>query len=62
MYGISAKILSDSPYEFNKINEDTYEIIQEEEDMLRGAYKLVVEFTNTENQWKISNRILELKK
>lgn len=57
--GGPAMLLSESSYDFNKIDDNNYEIIQEEEDMLRGAYKLTVKFTMMDGQWKMSERIIE---
>lgn len=54
--GGPAILLPYSPYEFNKIDENTYEIVQDEEDMLRGPYRLTVEFKYLNNKWKMSNR------
>lgn len=59
--GAPAKILPDSPYEFNQIDDFTYEIIQDEADMMRGNYRLRVEFKYIDNQWKINDRNTEFK-
>lgn len=59
--GAPAQILPNSPYDFNQIDEYTYEIIQDEADMMRGPYRLKVEFKYLDGQWKISNRNTEFK-
>lgn len=59
--GGPAKIIPSSPYEFSKIDENTYEIIQDEQDMLRGPYRVIVEFKYIDNKWKMSDRKEESK-
>ncbi|HCX63659.1 MAG TPA: hypothetical protein DHN33_00415 [Eubacteriaceae bacterium] len=54
-----AKILPDSPYELNQVDEKTVEVVQEEENELRGAYRLIVEFSYMDEQWKISDRTIQ---
>lgn len=59
--GGPARILPDSPSELNKLDEKTFELIQEEEDMLRGPYRLTIEFKYLDDSWKMSNRKEESK-
>lgn len=54
--GGPAAIVEDAPFELNKLDEYTYELIQEEEDMLRGPYKLTIEYKYLDNTWKINSR------
>ncbi|WP_146206382.1 hypothetical protein [Streptohalobacillus salinus] len=55
-----AQLLADSPVEINEIDRHTYEVIQEEENALRGAYTLTVEFSWVDGQWKITDRTIVL--
>ena len=56
-----AQLLADAPIEINEINRHTYEVIQAEENALRGAYTLTVEFSWVDGQWKMTDRKIVLK-
>lgn len=57
--GGPARIIKESPYKIKKINDTTYEAIQNEQDQMRGKYKLTVEFKYLDGKWKIINRYFQ---
>ncbi|KAE9633163.1 MAG: hypothetical protein PWP07_733 [Epulopiscium sp.] len=57
--GGPAMIAEDFPFELNKLDEHTYELVQEAEDMLLGPYKLTIRFKYLDNTWKMSSRKVE---
>lgn len=59
--GMPAGILFQSFYEFNQIDDNVYEIVQDEADVMRGAYRLTVRFTNADNRWRMVDRTTEFK-
>jgi hypothetical protein len=59
--GMPPQILSHSFYEFNQIDKNTYEIIQNEGNVMMGAYRLTVTFTNANNCWRMIDRTVKLK-
>lgn len=52
-------IEKDKPFEFKKISDVEYEIIQDGEDTLRGEYRFTVKFIKRDKDWIIKNRIYE---
>jgi len=57
--GAPPRFLVGSPYEFNKIDEDSYVIIQDEENEMYGPYRLTIEFKYIDGKWKMTDRIFE---
>lgn len=55
-----AKILSDSSYELKQVDDTTAVIVQEEENVMRGAYRLTVEFSFQDDKWIMTDREMEL--
>ncbi|WP_234987484.1 hypothetical protein [Halolactibacillus halophilus] len=55
-----AKLLSDSPMLINRVDEDTYQVSQQNETELRGPYILTVEFSWMDDAWKMTDRIFEV--
>ncbi len=55
-----AKLLSGLPITINQVDEDTYHVSQQNENELRGAYILTVEFSWLDDAWKMTGRIFEV--
>lgn len=55
-----AKLLSDSSVSINQVDEETFHVSQQNENALRGAYILTVEFSWMDDAWKMTDRIFEV--
>ncbi|HPT75962.1 MAG TPA: hypothetical protein PLL17_00960 [Defluviitaleaceae bacterium] len=57
--GTPPRLIYDSPFEINKIDDNTYEIVQDEENEMYGPYRLLIEFKYIDGKWKMTDRKAE---